>query len=480
MANNRLSDEVIAARMVELRNLRKLHAAAREREILKDARITELEANDVKQQQIIETLLIQVAELQTMVFGKKKRPPTGGTPLSKDKLFTAQKPPRTKDSYRRPLPPATAITTTEVVQVDRCECGGELQSLTTHERYQEDVPLPKLTPDYQARLVTKYVITRGTCTSCGKATSGRNLGGQAVRLGPNVRLLICHLVSVVGMSYNGVAELLRSLYGITVSDGEVANILARQHQVWTPTYEQLKADIRAAPAVHADETSWAIQQNDGLGYAWCLSDANSEKVYYSLENSRGAVHARNLIGDQFTGVRISDDYGVYRALPGTQQLCWAHLYRGIRDLRYNDNLPEEQLPDVSWWYEQFASIYQDLRYHLDEPYNQATRTTQSNNLWQRLQQLLPASDSEPVKLTKLKAQLTRAGPAKLFACLIYDTPCDNNRAERDLRQLVLKRKRSFGSQTEKGAQALSTVLSICTTTWRSNPTGYFRSLAALG
>ncbi|CAN5675540.1 hypothetical protein BH23PAT2_BH23PAT2_08860 [soil metagenome] len=60
-----------------------------------------------------------------------------------------------------------------------------------------------------------------------------------------------------------------------------------------------------------------------------------------------------------------------------------------------------------------------------------------------------------------------------------DTPCDNNRAERDLRGLVLKRKRSFGSKSEKGAQALATVLSICTTSWRTNQNSYFSTLAAL-
>ena len=87
---------------------------------------------------------------------------------------------------------------------------------------------------------------------------------------------------------------------------------------------------------------------------------------------------------------------------------------------------------------------------------------------------------EPDKLARLKAQLTRAGKDRLFICLPKDTPCDNNRAERDLRQLVLKRKRSFGSKTKRGAQVLSTVLSICTTTWRSNQTGYFKTLAALG
>jgi hypothetical protein len=54
-----------------------------------------------------------------------------------------------------------------------------------------------------------------------------------------------------------------------------------------------------------------------------------------------------------------------------------------------------------------------------------------------------------------------------------DTLCDNNRAERDLRQLVLKRKRSFGSKSEKGTQALTTILSLCATYWRMNPDTYF-------
>lgn len=487
MPNKRLSQAEIAKRMVRLRNLEKLHRASKQMRTKKDEliaiqaeQIDRLEELLTRQSKLIETQAIRIAELEVMVFGKKKRPPIGGTPVGKDKLFATTKPSRTKDSYRRPVPPASAITATELVSVDRCQCGGELQSLTTYDRYQEDIPLAELTPNYQAKVITKYLVQRGVCATCGKATSGQDLGGQTVSLGPNAKLLICHLISVMGMSYSGVATLLRSLYGMTVSEGEIANVLAKQHQTWLPAYEQLKADIRAAPAVHADETPWAIQQNNGLGYAWCLSDATSERVCYSLENSRGAVHARNLIGKQFTGVRISDDYGAYRALPGIQQLCWAHLYRCIRDLRYNDNLPEEQLPEVTWWYEQFASIYQDLRAYLEEPYGQAKRKTHSNQLWQRLEPLLQVSGNEPHKLAKLKAQLTRAGQAKLFACLIYDTPCDNNRAERDLRQLVLKRKRSFGSQTEKGAQALSTVLSICTTTWRSNPTGYFSSLAALG
>ena len=160
-----------------------------------------------------------------------------------------------------------------------------------------------------------------------------------------------------------------------------------------------------------------------------------------------------------------------------------HLYRVIRDLRHNANLPEEQLPYVTQWYETFAAIYQDLRQYLGEPYDEVVRATQANELWRRTkdlaQQPAPPAD-EPDKLRRLKAQLLRASKDRLFVCLPKNTPCDNNRAERDLRQLVLKRKRSFGSKTERGAQALATVLSLCTTAWRTTPQDYFRALAALG
>jgi hypothetical protein len=198
----RLSDIVVAARMVELRNLRSLHAHDRKQiQALKaDHKVLHAENQDLKQ--LVSTLQIQMAELQTMVFGKQKRPPTGTVVPA---LPTPAKPPRTKDSYRRPLPPANAITgTIQAPIAETCTCGGSFM-ITTHERYEEDIPLPELTTDYVAHLVTRYVIERGVCDSCGKAISGRSLGGQHVSLGPNVRLLVAHLITVLGMSYAQVA-----------------------------------------------------------------------------------------------------------------------------------------------------------------------------------------------------------------------------------------------------------------------------------
>jgi transposase len=287
------------------------------------------------------------------------------------------------------------------------------------------------------------------------------------------------------MSYDQVTQLLRTLYRLVVSDGEIAGILQKQHQGWLPAHNQLQADIQASSVVNADETPWPIQSEEGRGYSWALCDALSPKVFFNLAATRGAVHAQTLFGDHFSGVRISDDYAPYRAdaLPGKQQLCWAHLYRSIRDVRYNSNLPAGQLPYVTKWYEAFAGVYQDLRQYLTEPYQEQRRQDQAKQLWQRIRRLAaqspPRRTGEPEKLTRLKAQLLRAGQGRLFTCLPDNTPCDNNRAERDLRPLVLKRKRSFGSQTLKGATALSTILSLCTTTWRMESESYFKTLAAL-
>jgi transposase len=483
MTNKKLTSDVVAARMVELRNLRRLHAHDRKQIGALKAENVALRALVAEQQIVIEKLQIQMAELQTMVFGKKRQsklPPDDGTPSSG---FSVS--PRTPDSYHRATPPDSSVTATMPCPVGECAaCGGQLTDIELHERYVEDIPLPELTPGYVPRLVTKYLVERGRCTHCGKHTSGRNLGGAQVSLGTNVRLLVCHLISVVGLSYGQTASLLLALYGLVVSKAELSVMLQSQHQAWLPAYDQLKADIRAAPVVHLDETPWPIQRNDRLGHAWVLADAHTPKVCFALENSRGVVHAKALVGEAYHGIRVSDDYGAYRSLSGTQQLCWAHLYRTIRDLRYNANLPKEQLPTVTRWYEHFAAIYQDLRMYLTEPYDEVVRATQATGLWQQVQALANSNsgkNSEPDKLTRLKAQLLRAGPDRLFVCLAEDTPCDNNRAERDLRQLVLKRKRSFGSQTERGAKALATVLSLCTTAWRTaQPTKYFSALASLG
>ena len=480
---NKLSASEINRRSIELRNLKRLHERDQVTKGELRAKVKRLEAalEDTKAQMgaKIEAQAVLIAELQKAVFGSKRR--RGGAP--KEAAKTSLKP-RSKASYRRPLPDPASIADKHSLTLEKttCACGGSVRKTAPAVRFIEDIPLPELTAGYQARLVSEYVIERGVCLACGKAkvAQGWDLGGQPVRLGKNLRLLVCQLVAV-GLSYSKIRRLLKSLYRIEASSGEIAAILKKAHRLWQPAYQNLLESIRAGPSVHIDETPWPVRDLQGGGYAWVTSSANGGSCL-ALRDSRGGAHARKLLGG-FKGVRISDGYAAYSnpALGGKHQLCWAHLYRNIRELRYNSNLPAKHVGYVKRWYEEFAGLYADLRGYLAEP--AAAVEAQIDGLQSRLDRLLnlrPPRAGEPLKLSRLRKQLRRASAAdKLFVCLRERTPCDNNRAERDLRPLVIKRKNSFGSVSEAGANALATVLSICANTWRTDKDNYFQALAAL-
>ena len=368
-----------------------------------------------------------------------------------------------------------------------CSCGAPLKETEVLERFVEDIPLPELTANQQTRLVTKYLVPRTICQSCRKTVVGVDenketfkLTDQTVSLGPNVRPAVCHLVTM-GLSYAQIIQLLKVWHGLIISSGEIAVILSQQKINWTVAYLDLAKKIRASPYLHIDETSWKIKTQAG-GYAWVMPSGTSDEVLFKLASTRGARIAQELLKD-YKGVRISDGYVAYKGsqLTGSHQLCWAHLWRKIRDLHKNRNLPDRYQSYVATCYEQLSEIYDRLRAGLKQPFDLQQRQVLSRQLWMAVQRLgasEPPTKYQPVALLYLKNELLATGHSRLFSCLIHNTACDNNRVERDLRSLVLKRKRFFGCQTTKGAAVLEVILSLCTTTWRRHPDSYFQSLAS--
>ena len=69
---------------------------------------------------------------------------------------------------------------------------------------------------------------------------------------------------------------------------------------------------------------------------------------------------------------------------------------------------------------------------------------------------------------------------KYLLCIrMRDVPMTNNKAERAVRGLVIKRLISFGCRSQKGAEAMETILSVCLTLWWSKPEDYFGELRRL-
>jgi hypothetical protein len=86
---------------------------------------------------------------------------------------------------------------------------------------------------------------------------------------------------------------------------------------------------------------------------------------------------------------------------------------------------------------------------------------QANQLLEKTKILCLPHKLDPKKLIDLKQGILDYQD-NLFLCLTIDgIPADNNKAERALRKLVIKRKKSFGVKTTKGARTMEVLLSVC-------------------
>ena len=78
-------------------------------------------------------------------------------------------------------------------------------------------------------------------------------------------------------------------------------------------------------------------------------------------------------------------------------------------------------------------------------------------------------EKDPDKLKTIRNTLKKK-IEKYFTFFDFpDLILDNNKAERALRKLVIKRKKSFGSKTQKGADVLSVLYSTILSITEENP-----------
>jgi hypothetical protein len=476
--SNKLTDEQIKQKLQEGRNYKRLYFELKDK--YDDARveIKQLKADNVELKQyfsgIVEAQAARITELETMVFGRKKRGQSGDNNKK-------PKQPRDPSSYRRDTPKDADVTSEEHHSIDACHhCGGPLTDKEEYIRFMEDIILAALATTAQFKTVVKLTIERGYCISCGKHSSARDLRGQTTTLGPMVRTLICYLITLRDHSYDQVISILWDLYRFKITDGEITAILDAKRLDLLPEYENLKDTIRASPAVHMDESRYPIQSEQGAGYAWSMSSTTNSDVVFRLADSRGKGNAEDLLGDSYQGVGITDRYSAYQYLFLLHQICWSHLQRTAKDLTHLECLTRSKQKHVAKFYQQLATLYALVRSYQAEVFDEDTRRSQAVQLLERTKQLCQPHVLDPKKLTNLKTGILQYQDS-LFICLTVDgIPADNNRAERDIRKLVMKRKKSLGVKTPKGARTLEVLLSVCWSYHNRDRDNFFQNFHALG
>jgi hypothetical protein len=450
-----LTKKEIYERMIELRNLRKLHLAAQNRIRTQAKTIRFLKAENkrkdeiiAQQQQDIQTLKLQVEELRTIVFGKKKKEKRE---RDDDDIPTQPRvrTPRTKESYQRPVPQDAEVTEEVHHTLSQCpHCTSPLTKRTIRTYYEEDILL-------QQKHVSQHCVEQGYCVRCKKKVIAQPLPSSKVVLGSTVKRYVTYLSVICRLSYTQIQDILKETYTLTLSEGEIAHILKQQSEALRPHYERLLETIRGEPSVHLDETGWNLFKGDGYRrYAWTMVGGSTKDAVFMLGVTRGKGNADILLGDS-DAVVVSDDYGVYRTY-ARHQLCCAHILRKLRDLVQSRELEESFRMRCREAYHTFARIYADIE--------TLRKTIVSPVLYQTLLARLiafavPHTD-EPKKLIQVKKQV-RERVERYLTCLLHPhVRADNNPAERALRHIVLKRKISFGSFNQETAERLSVLMSV--------------------
>jgi transposase len=228
-----------------------------------------------------------------------------------------------------------------------------------------------------------------------------------------------------------------------------------------------------------DETSCPIQSEKGSGYAHVMVSAVTEDVVFKLADSRGKGNSEKLVGGNYRGVGITDRYGAYKHLFDLHQICWAHLHRTARDITHLECLSKAKLKHVTTFYDGLATIYAALRAYKEESFEVTKRQMQAGQLLEQTKALCTPHKLDPKKLIDLKAGILEYQDC-LFLCLTIDgIPADNNKAERALRKLVIKRKKSFGVKTMKGARTMEVLLSVCQSLYNRDRDNFLPALHGL-
>jgi hypothetical protein len=161
------------------------------------------------------------------------------------------------------------------------------------------------------------------------------------------------------------------------------------------------------------------------------------------------------------------------------QICWAHLHRNARDITHLECLSEAKLAHVKKFYEELSVVYASIRQYQEEPFNEVRRQKQARALLEQVKQLCMPHKLDPKKLVDLKAGILEYQDC-LFLCLTIDgIPADNNKAERALRKLVIKRKKSFGVKTLKGARTMEVLRSVCQSLYNQDQNNFLPELHKL-
>lgn len=325
---------------------------------------------------------------------------------------------------------------------ERCgHCGGILIKKGSIERSELDIEPIKIKK-------IMHICEQGYCQRCGKWTTAKPALLSRSFYGNHLQAYVMNLHYVYGVTVGKIARML----GGEVTTANLHGIFKRLGRIWESAIDPIIADYRKEHVKHADETGW---RTDGQnGYTWLF--ASKRCSIFRFGESRSGKIARDVCGSRkLPGYLVVDRYGGYNKIPCRIQYCFAHLLRMVQE--YGEKYPAKT--EVQNFTKALAPL-------LAEAISLRGKTISNGKYYEKAGKLKKAIIdiiNHPAKDFGIQSiQTTFKDNSNRLYHWVKDrhVPADNNFAEREIRDVVISRKVSFGSQSIQGAKTRSILMSL--------------------
>ena len=338
-------------------------------------------------------------------------------------------------------------------RVSACQgCGADLAAQPQAlERRHQLLELPPISA--QVIEVQQYGLD---CPHCGLHTLAPPPPGCDTEqaFGTRLQSVIVYLKHTHHLSYERMEQVLRDVFGVSLSQGAIDNCLRRAGTAAKPAVVTIQEAVASSAVIHGDETGSRI---DG-GKAWHWVFVTLSAVLHLIRRSRGQEVPQTMMGQQRAEVWVCDCWsGQLHAPAATFQLCLAHQVRNLQAVS------DAQGDEIVWAAQMQAVLYNALRLAHRRG---SVRGDEFLAEWRDLEGQVDALVAEELSNGPARTLQKRYRKHRqhLFVCLARgDVAATNNGAERALRPAVVHRNVTNGFRSQWGADAYAALLSITDT-----------------
>jgi transposase len=400
------------------------------------------------------TLQARIAELEGR-GGKPPKTPTNSSlpPSSGQKANVAEASAKKKGRKGHPgvareLCPNPDVT--RDIFAERCPCGGKVPRRGQVLAHAYDhVELPPIKPT-----TTRINLHSGDCSCCGKTVIAKPPADMppGSPFGPGIVALVTYLHGCQMVSYARLAEMLDGLFGLKISEGAIANMLARTAEPFAECAQTIHETVRNSPVIASDETTARVKGK--THWQWTFVAATA--VAHLIAPTRGKIVPTEFLDGVRPKVWLSDRLAAQCNHADAHQFCLAHL---LRDAQYAIDAGDTVFAPAFKEFLQRACNIGRRRPNLADSTIKAYARTFAREL-DRLLELEPTNTEG----RHLRDAIIVDARDKLLVFLTRrDVEPTNNVSERTLRPSVIFRKVTNGFRSDWGAKVYADLCSIVST-----------------